>query len=140
MPEVFYPLPEPAEGTIDPQNTLGAGPAVHSFEVEVLDAKSGAPIANADVIAFASVASRVGMAGTTDSSGIVRMSLPTATIERVIAKPAPGTGYWSAYLLNAPASGRVRLPVQPFVLPYPDSVKHISARPASTRRGTSWSE
>jgi subtilisin len=123
--EVFYPLPQPAEGT--PEQAQGAGTTAmptSNFEVEVIDAVSRAPIADADVLAFSDFNNRIGAKGITGANGRVRLTLSAPTIERVVAKPIPGNGYWSGYRVNIPASGLVQIRVPPFTMPFVDGVRH----------------
>jgi subtilisin family serine protease len=123
--EVFYPLPQPAEGTADNrQGGTAAGAPTFTFDVEVIDASSAAPIADADVVAFSDFQNRIGARGVTGANGRVRLTLAGSTIERVVATPVPGNGYWSGYRVNIPASGVVQIRVPPFTMPFVDSVRH----------------
>lgn len=121
VPEVFYPLPKPMEDA-----TLFTAPAAtpKSFDVEVLDATTSAPIAGCRVNAFTDVLNRIGASGVTGANGRVRLTVDAPTLERITAAPVPGTGYWSAYLRNVPAAGLIQLKVAPLVLPYVDGVRH----------------
>jgi subtilisin len=122
--EVFYPLPRPAEGTVNTAATAAAGATVNSFKVQVSNAQTGAMIAGCKVTAFSNFQNRIGTAGITDASGEVMLSLSSATVERVIASPAPGNGFWSGYLANVPASGVLQVKVPPFAMPHTDCVRH----------------
>lgn len=130
--EVFYPLPQPAEGTVE-DAAVGAGGAAaaaprFSFEAEVVDASTSAPIANARVLAFSDFRNRIGAKGITGANGRVGLTLPAASIERMTAVPVPGTGYWSGYRVNVPAAGVVRIPVPPFAMPFVDGVRHYFSK------------
>src|ERR1700712_87054 len=124
LKEVFYPLPRPAEGTVNALATAAAGTQAWVFQVVVGDATSGTPIGGCNVVAFSDFQNRIGAAGVTDANGSVTLALPAATVERIIASPAPGNGYWSGYLRNVPASGLLRIAVPRFVMPYTDCVRH----------------
>jgi subtilisin family serine protease len=123
--EVFYPLPQPAEGTIDAsQGSTAATTQAFTFDVEIVDASSAAPIADATVVAFSDFRKRIGASGITGANGRVRLTLAAPTIERVVATPIPGNGYWSGYRVNTPASGVVQIRVPPFTMPFVDGVRH----------------
>ena len=128
LKEVFYPLPQPAEGTVDVAATAVAtatpSAASWTFEVEVSNAQTGTPIAGCRVTAFSDFQNRIGAVGFTDARGRVTLSLPAAVVERVTANPEPGNGFWSGYLGNVPASGVLKIKVPPFAMPYIDCVRH----------------
>jgi subtilisin family serine protease len=135
--EVFFPIPRPIEeiATMPPTATppagsppSGAPPAgSHKFEVKVIDAINSAPIGGVTVTAFSNFQNRVGVRGVTAADGRVHLTLPTANIERILANPVPGTGYWSGYRTNVAASGIIQIAVPPLTLPYVDGVRHYYA-------------
>jgi len=122
VPEVFYKLPEPqfSEMLVEPAAAAG----VSTFDVEVLDSQTNSPIAGCDVRAYSHLGRNEGVSGITGANGRVRLSLPVNTIDCVMALPAPGTGYWSAYRRSVPASGVIQLKATPVRVPYADSVQH----------------
>ncbi|MBI5318947.1 S8 family serine peptidase [Bradyrhizobium sp.] len=128
LKEVFYPLPQPAEGTVDAAATAVAAAApttaASTFKVEVSNAQTGAPIGGCKVSAFSDFQNRIGTVGFTDAAGTVTLSLPAAVVERITANPEPGNGFWSGYLRNVPASGVLKIKVPPFAMPYTDCVRH----------------
>jgi subtilisin family serine protease len=130
--EVFYPVPRPIEEAIiaavgasaPPGGAATPAASVHQFDVEVIDAVTRAPIPGATVVAFSNFQNRIGVKGTTDANGRVSLTLLTPTIERILANPIPGTGYWSGYRTNIAASGTIQILVPPLTLPYVDGVRH----------------
>jgi subtilisin len=126
--EVFYPLPQPMEGSADFINFGGGGVPQFSFDVTVADAATGRAIGGCLVMAYWDFLNRFGVKGVTDANGRVRLSSPTPMIERVTATPEPGSGYWSGYRLNVPATGVIQIVAPPLTLPYVDSVRHYFGR------------
>jgi subtilisin len=123
--EVFFPIPRPIEEIATmPPTAASPTAASHTFVVEVIDAVTGSPMGGVTVIAFSNFQNRVGMRGLTAANGRVQLTLSTPTIERILANPVPGTGYWSGYRTNVAASGVIQVPVPPLALPYVDGVRH----------------
>ncbi len=122
--EVFYPLPQPMDVSAGFINFAGGGVSQFGFEVTVADAATGRAIVGCQVAAYWDFLNRLGVEGVTDASGRVRLSSPAPMIERITATPTPGSGYWSGYRVNVPASGVIQIVAPPLTLPYVDSVRY----------------
>ncbi|MGD9545087.1 MAG: S8 family serine peptidase [Methylocystis sp.] len=125
--EVFYALPQPMDASAGFIDFRGSGVSQFRFEVTVADAATGRAIAGCQVVAYWDFVSRLRTEGVTDASGRVRLSSPAPMIERIVATPAPGSGYWSGYRLNIPASGVIPVVAPPLTLPYVDCVRYYFA-------------
>lgn len=126
LKEVSYPLPQPMDASAGFINFVGGAPQ-YSFEVAVADAATGRAIAGCRVTAYWNFLNRLGAEGVTDASGRVRLSSSAPMLERIIATPTPGSGYWSGYRINIPASGVIPIVAPPLTLPYVDCVRYYFA-------------
>jgi subtilisin len=124
LPLVEYPRPDPRPWL----NSIMATPmspldpaAMRSITVTCEDAKTGAAVPDANVIAFTNFLARQGMQGKTNASGQVVLFLQSSTIERLyIYGP---TGYWGGFQQNIPVASK-SFKLEPVDLGYVDAVRH----------------
>ncbi len=126
LPLVEYPRPDlrpQLQALAAPAVPPGAAPAASPTVVVVscVDGTTGAPIADADVIAFTNFVQRAGDRGRTDAAGQVRLTLSGSAIDRLYVY-APD-GYWGGYRQSVPAAN-ISIPLEPVNLGFVDLVRH----------------
>ena len=125
VPEQFYHTQRLQYDISENQATATASTGKGSFELSVVDAKTGNPVSMAKIVAFTDFKLRKGVQGFTDSTGLVR--LPTlaspATIEHLLVYPK--TGYWSVSLKNIILTTGDKLIVQSISLKKHDARAHF---------------
>lgn len=135
VPVVYY---EPA---LAPRRRLGVGAAQsrgpqNAVEFEVVDQKTGAPVAGALVVAFTNVRRSEGAQGTTSAKGRCKLTFAgrPARFERVYVYPR--ATYWGA-LYKDVAPTRVRaIALQPVSLGEVDGLRHRYPTPGQDDAGT----
>jgi subtilisin len=119
VPVVEYAVPNP------PLRALAglASETPVATTVTCVDAVSGAGVAGARVVAFTDLARKIGAEGMTDANGAVRLTLPSASIERLNANP-PLAGYWGSFLQEVDATQSITVDLTPIDLNEDDCARH----------------
>jgi len=130
VPLVEFAPPDPrlrASGGSEPTEG-GAGsipPPTVPVKITCVDAKTGAGVEGARVVAFNRFAMGLGGEGTTNASGTVAFKLWIPQIERLyVYAPETGPAYWGAFEHSLDASTPLTVPLAPVDLSYVDSVRH----------------
>lgn len=98
-----------------------AAGATQKVEVLVVDARSGEPLTDVDVVGLIDRANRIGASGKTSAKGLVKLAFPSGTGELESLEAFAPSGYWPAYATTVdPAVGRVTLECSPIDLSTPD--------------------
>jgi hypothetical protein len=119
VPVVNYGLPDPR---VRP-SAAAAPAAVVTFKVECVETGTGAPLSNANVVAFDNFATRSGAQGNTDASGRVTLSLGAAMIDRLYVYTT--SQHWGAFRsgLRISPGVNLRIEIEPVSLRYTDAVR-----------------
>lgn len=114
-----YDLPEPLAKPV----TMGvsSGEAL-PVTITVRDARSGAPVARAYVIAISDLDSRTGNRGYTDDNGVIQLMLVGDTIAELSCYPPHG--YWGSYSSGISLANPVAIGLEPVDLSVDDVVRH----------------
>lgn len=83
---------------------LASGPR-RILEVQAVDAKSGAALSGADIVALSDRANRIGAIDKTDSKGLARLIFSAATDRLESVEAFVPSGYWPAYAQQVELSG-----------------------------------
>ncbi len=118
-PIIEYQHPDPRPRPLDAQG--GASAAGTQVTFTVMDAKSGAGLFGAHVVAFTNFLNRHGAQGITDSSGKVTLSLAASTIERLYCYPP--RNYWGAFQEALSIQSSIAISLEPVDLNFQDSVR-----------------
>lgn len=133
VPVVYY---RPALARYQIQGMVKAAAGVaFKLKVTVRSKVGNLPIRGASVLAFTDFKNRLGTQGTTNSQGVAKLSLGTATkIERLYVYTSQG--YWGALRKNLPTKGELLVQLDPVVLDYPDALRHYyGKRPRAAGTG-----
>lgn len=102
----------------------GTGAAI--LEVEVVDALSGRPLRDIEVVGYSDRRKLEGASGRSNARGLAKLSFPTSVRALESVEAYPPLGYWSAYQRIVPIEdGRVRLACAPVDLSQPDIRRHF---------------
>lgn len=124
LPLIEYPRPDPRPWLISPlvpAQTSAQPAALHQITITCEDAKSGAPVIDATVVAFTNFAQRQGMQGITNALGQVQLQLSAATIDRLYVYGP--TGYWGAFRQQT-ATSNMTITLEPVDLSFVDLPRH----------------
>jgi subtilisin len=97
-----------------------------ALTVDVVDAESGAPLPNVDVVGYVNRAERVGASSRTNARGRARLMFPqdVTALESVEAYPA--SGYWQAYVAKAAVGAEtLRIACRPIDFATGDARRHF---------------
>jgi len=130
--EHVYPHPQVRTLALAPTPPAGKSGATMSVTITCVDATSGMPLQDADVIAYTDRVARSGDAGRTDAEGKVRLSLPAGRlIERVVVDAGPQ--FWGACHDGLALQDHI-LRIAPLDLSADDVLRHYyPAKDAATR-------
>lgn len=110
------PVPSPIDG------------ASETLPVEVVDAATNDPVANAVVEVFEDVRHALGDSGASDGTGSLslRVSGLPLLIERLYVEP-PSAGYWGCYRewVRISPEQTLQLPLEPIAAEYIDAARHV---------------
>ena len=134
VPEVFYhtaemPYPSLAKkkrGGVKAEG-LEAVEAVGG-EVSITVTADGTPMRGIKVIAFTDFAARAGAQGVSNASGVVKLTLPVAKIERLFA--LPDIGFWPFMKKNVTVVPAISIALTAIDFAADDCVRHFYGRPA----------
>jgi len=128
-PVVYYDIARrPAFRAFPVQSvaTTAALAAVGRVAVTVRDARTGAGVPRATVVAFTNFTTRTGASGVTGADGVAKLqfSATPVTVERLIVVP-PLAGYWGASLRNQVLNSTVDLRLEPIREDLVDGLRHF---------------
>lgn len=106
---------------------LGAQPAaLGPVRLRIVDAKTGAGVTGAQVVAFTDFAQRLGASGQSDAGGNVSLAFGASPvqIERLYVYP-PLVGYWGLLRGNLQLHSGIVLQLEPVDLSLRDGVRHF---------------
>ncbi len=114
VPEVFY-YPQRWHHQISTKPSLLAGQVRAGVRIQLADAKTGAPVARATVVAFTNFDQREGEQAAADAQGVVRFkTIGNRVIDQFFVYPK--AGYWSLWRKNLTLTNNDIFSIQPIKL------------------------
>jgi subtilisin family serine protease len=119
VPEVFY-YPQRWHHEVRSQPARLAGQAQVTVRIRLAEAKTGAPVAGALVIAFTNFDQREGEQATSDAKGVVSFrNIGNRPIDQLFVYPK--VGYWSFWRKKLTLTNNTVFDIQPVKLDYTDA-------------------
>ncbi|MSR58642.1 MAG: peptidase S8/S53 subtilisin kexin sedolisin [Planctomycetaceae bacterium] len=125
VPVVYYKTAV-FRAAIDEKVKAKAAGAAPKVPIRILsDANPARPIVGATVVAFIDFANRIGAQGTTNSQGLVSLSLGSAKkLERIYVYPK--LGFWGALRRNVSTTKAIEIKLTTLDLGFPDALRFFS--------------